>query len=100
MFSKISSTTFSILSISPVPITASTSGSSFKISSEYFCAKHPATINFFKFPVSLNSLTSKIVSIDSSLASPINPQVFTITISASDSSLVSSIPFLFDKIPK
>ena len=81
-----------IFSNSPVPTTASTSGMFFRISSRKRSTRQPATTRRFALPPVFWRAMSRIVSMDSCCALPINEQVFTTMTSASSALEVSSAP--------
>ena len=80
-----------MLSSSPVPTTASTSGIFFRISSRKRSTRHPATTNFFAFPALCRAI-SRIVLTDSCCALSMNEQVFTTMTSASSARWTRSAP--------
>ncbi len=84
------STASRMRSTSPVPTTASTSGTCSKIWSRYRSTRQPATINFFAAPNFLCSAISRIASTDSFCAGSMKLHVFTTKISASSARGVNS----------
>ena len=81
-----------IFSSSPVPTTASTSGIFFRISSRKRSTRQPATTRRVALPPVLWRAISRIVSMDSCCALPMNEQVLTTMTSASPASGVSEAP--------
>src|SRR5439155_7398086 len=71
-------------STSPVPTTASTSGTCSRICARNRSTRHPATINFFAAPNFLCSAISKMASTDSFCAASIKLHVFTTNTSRSE----------------